>query len=129
EETGRRELAASAKAMLAYARLDTGDFDAVNDLEAVIADRERRNSPEVALTYLNAGSANAELIGDVRRGIEFHQKAAAAAVRFGIGWVRHHADARTAVCLYWLDQWDEALECVEAYLRDRGGGHHRYVEA
>ena len=125
---GYRDLSAGVKSLVGYARLDTGDLGGLEDLELSIAERERLNSHEVALSYVNAGSAIAELIGDVRRGLRYHERAAAAAVRFGIGWVLHHEHARMALCLYWLGRWEDAVEDAEVYLAETGAGHHNYGE-
>jgi predicted ATPase/class 3 adenylate cyclase len=128
EQLGMDETRAAVLNNIGTARVNAGDLGGLEDLERSRELAEEVNVPEAARAYINLASVT-NLLGDIRRGRQFHERGLEVAQRFGIaGGIRWLA-AEMIFDRYWAGEWDEALESADAFIAEVEAGSPHYMES
>jgi class 3 adenylate cyclase/tetratricopeptide (TPR) repeat protein len=128
EELGLEQVRGSVLNAVGVARVRLGDRAGIDDLQRSIEILEAARSPLAYRAYGNLGTLIYDL-GDLQRARELVGKALEVAERFGhSAGVRFTRGNRVDV-LFWLGEWDEALEESERFLAEVEAGSPHFQAA
>jgi tetratricopeptide (TPR) repeat protein len=121
---GLPDVEADALGAIGLARVEAGDPDGLDDLEAAIARFEELGTPSGTLWHLNLGWAAATM-GDLPRCFTALAAGTRQAERFGSRRWRRSIELQRVAELYWTGRWPKAVAVVDDLLAN---DEHHYLE-